>query len=144
MYNRPTWDELFATVAPKLLQEAEEKDLRTAINGLLFEEYLDENVSALLTKAKEVGKKNAGKTIAQSDLSRWNAKISDESFGTILVQLRALGLIQKSERKRSVSDTGTYWALTPYGETRTIQLRAIKKGQDGAEAARGDAEQGDS
>jgi hypothetical protein len=39
----------------------------------------------------------------------------------------ALGLITQSERRRSVTDKGTYWTLTPYGRTRLIQLRAIRR-----------------
>lgn len=37
----------------------------------------------------------------------------------------ALGLIQKSVRKRSLKDTGTYWSLTPYGEHYATVLKAI-------------------
>lgn len=144
IYQRPSWDELFAAIAPKLLQEAEEGDLQAAINTFLFEEYLDDNVRGLITRAESVVKVRAGKTLTQNDFRNWKTEISDENFGTILVQLRALGLIQKSERKRSVSDTGTYWALTPYGEIRTIQLRAIKKGDDIPGVPRSDTEEGDS
>ncbi|EBP9710788.1 forkhead box transcription factor, partial [Salmonella enterica subsp. enterica] len=48
-------------------------------------------------------------------------------FQTIKVQFRALGLIIKSEKSRSVKDKGTYWTLTPYGENLMTTLRAIKK-----------------
>jgi hypothetical protein len=44
-----------------------------------------------------------------------------------MVQLRALGLIKENDRKRSVKDTGTYWTLTPYGNTLMVQLRAVRR-----------------
>ncbi|KAB8066887.1 DUF4062 domain-containing protein [Janthinobacterium violaceinigrum] len=50
-----------------------------------------------------------------------------DDFQTIKIQLRALGLITKSTRSRSVKDTSTYWTLTPYGDNVMLQLRAIRK-----------------
>jgi hypothetical protein len=129
--NTPTWDELFAAIAPLLLQEAEEKELSKKFELFLLVEYYDNNSEMLLDKSSEIGKTRA----ALQDLSQEKAAITSDDFGTILVQLTALGLIRKSERKRSVSDTGTYWALTSYGEARTVQLRAIRK----AVAVSGDA-----
>ena len=116
--SRPTWDSLFATVAPSLLQEAEESVLRKLIESFLLLEYFDDNKAALLQEAKrkklQVGPKG---------FSNWGTHISGDDFGTIMVQLTALGLIEQSERKRS----GAYWTLTPFGKARTVQLRAIKK-----------------
>jgi len=54
-------------------------------------------------------------------------EIQDEEFGTLIVQLRALGLIEKSERNRSVKDKATYWKLTAYGDQHLTTLRAIRK-----------------
>lgn len=51
---------------------------------------------------------------------------SDE-IETCIVQLRALGLIKENDRKRSVKDIGTYWTLTPYGNTLMVQLRAVRR-----------------
>ena len=53
--------------------------------------------------------------------------ISSENFRTIIVQLRALGLIGKSTRTRSVKDTATYWTLTPFGDNVMTRLRAISR-----------------
>lgn len=125
--NEPTWDSLFAAIAPNVLQESGEKALRDKIASFLLIEYYNENIDALLD---DTNKEDISNKISEDDLSQVKAAITNEDFGTILVQLKALGLIIISERKRSVSDTGTYWALTPYGETRTVQLRAIKKTSD--------------
>lgn len=53
--------------------------------------------------------------------------LHDDDFRTIKVQLRALGLIKKSSKTRSVKDIGTYWSLTPFGDEAMTRLRAIKK-----------------
>jgi hypothetical protein len=48
--------------------------------------------------------------------------MSADDLGTVIIQLRALGLIEKSENRRSVSDKGTYWTLTPYGEVESVEV----------------------
>lgn len=45
----------------------------------------------------------------------------------IRVQLQALGLIESGSKKRAVSDTNTYWKLTPFGEKYLIQIRALRR-----------------
>lgn len=45
----------------------------------------------------------------------------------IRVQLQALGLMEPGIKKRAVSDTNTYWKLTPFGEKYLIQIRALRK-----------------
>jgi hypothetical protein len=125
MVNKPTWDGLFAAIAPYMLQESEERVVRARIDAFLLLEFYDDNLSSLIEEAKEVLKPRSALTA--SNFEKWKAEISGSAFGTVLVQLTALGLIQRSEHKRSVSDTGRYWSLTPYGESRTVQLRAIKR-----------------
>lgn len=56
-----------------------------------------------------------------------NFEINESDFQTILIQFRALGLILKSNRQRSVRDKGTYWSLTPYGNEIITNLRAIRR-----------------
>lgn len=50
-----------------------------------------------------------------------------DNFIQILIQFKALGLIEKSNRSRSVKDTATYWKLTKKGDDHLTKLRAIKK-----------------
>lgn len=45
----------------------------------------------------------------------------------IRVQFQALGLMEPGTKKRAVSDTKTYWKLTPFGEKYLIQIRALRK-----------------
>ncbi|MGY6518799.1 MAG: DUF4062 domain-containing protein [Lysobacteraceae bacterium] len=45
----------------------------------------------------------------------------------VAVQFQALGLMESGTKKRPVSDSNTYWKLTPFGENYLIQLRALKR-----------------
>ena len=119
----PTWDELFSAIGPTLLDEAEQMALLNRLNvslakgwGAEFRKDVRDQIEA------------TGATVAA--FSGTSVKLSTDDFGTVLVQLRALGLIQRSDRKRSISDKGTYWTLTPYGDTHLTTLRARRKGSD--------------
>jgi hypothetical protein len=129
-----TWDALFGSIAPQLLQEAEEAALREGIQQFLFNEFSEDYFDAIKTAMKKKGSNLTGKEIYNPTGGTPKIKVDDEEFGTILVQFMALGLIRRSDRKRSLRDAGTYWALTPYGEKRTIQLRAMKKTSDAGAA----------
>jgi len=82
-----TWDEIFATVGPAMFGEASERQLKQQLER---------------------------KIEADKQLRGQNLQVNEEDFQTIKVQLFALGLIQKNTRKRTASDTQTYWSLTPY------------------------------
>ena len=56
-----------------------------------------------------------------------NFTFSEEEIDTCVIQLRALGLINESKKQRSVKDNSTYWTLTPYGDVKMVQLRAIHR-----------------
>lgn len=95
-----TWDQIFACLGPMMFNEASERDL---------EKLLRERIS-LDTGLKHVP---------------FLVEVRDEDFQTIKVQLRALGLIQMSVKKRPLGDRGSYWTLTPYGEHYATVLKAI-------------------
>ena len=105
------WDDIFSAVSPLMINEATENDLGKALNKLISDlAYSD------LKKSKGV-----------KDLMLMNFRIDSDDFQTIKIQLRALGLITKSTKSRSVKDTATYWTLTPYGDNVMTRLRAIQK-----------------
>jgi Domain of unknown function (DUF4062) len=104
-----SWDDMFSAISPLLIDEAGERQMKTAIDSLVID-YEYEALSKELPKMK---------------LS--NISISNDIFQTIKIQLRALGLIAKSIKSRSVKDTATYWTLTPFGDTVMTRLRAIPK-----------------
>ncbi|MGD9729807.1 MAG: DUF4062 domain-containing protein [Nitrospiraceae bacterium] len=110
-----TWNEIFSSIAPLMIHEASEPAIKNALNAFVGER----NTERLLQN-----KKLKGHTVSNFTLHR-------EDFHTVKVQLRALGLMTKSDKARSVKDSGTYWTLTPYGDEVMTQLRAIRRHQDG-------------
>jgi hypothetical protein len=98
------WEDLLFEVGPLLLEEASETQMK---------ERLSSEVS-----------KYAGTDFPEdSD----HIRLSDDSFDTIKIQLMALGLISKSQKKHAPSDHARYWSLTPFGENQLTKLRAILK-----------------
>jgi len=107
----PSWNEIFAGVAPVMINEATEKDLRRA-----FRNYL-----TLFSKAEF----ESHSMLEDHELR--NFTFREDEIDTAMIQLRALGLIKENDKKRSVRDTATYWTLTPYGDQLMVQLRAISR-----------------
>jgi len=105
------WSELFSSVAPLMIHEVSDGGLRAGFDNLMYQR----NVQRLSLEFK-------GLELVESRFS-----LSDEDFQTIKVQLRALGLMAKSDKPRSVKDSGTYWTLTPYGDETMTRLRAIPR-----------------
>ena len=98
-----SWNDLFALAAPRMIDEASETTLRYAIaDGV----------------ERSLGKSPGRRVVPTM-----------ESLGTVLVQLRALGLIAKSDRRRSLKDGATYWSLTPYGDSVMTRLLAVSRPQ---------------
>ena len=110
------WNEIFYAVSPRMMDEASEGEL----------------TSELSTFIEARTRPNVQNQFKGKVLKKF--RISSDTFHTVLVQLRALGLISKSVRNRSVKDTQTYWKLTPYGDTAMTRLRAIRR--DATEAPR--------
>lgn len=109
------WNEIFSVVSPLMINETSESEMIAALSAFARDRSYVE-----LTKSK-----------ALTGLNLMNFEIDVEDFQTIKVQLRALGLIIKSTKSRSVKDTATYWTLTPYGDNAMTRLRAIRKFQSG-------------
>lgn len=107
-----TWNQLFAMVSPYLIgEDTESKMINTIINSIL-KNYNEE--------LKEYKKEQKLKTIHNFSL------VSGE-FQVIKIQFKALGLIQQSNKNRSVKDRQSYWTLTPYGDHVMTQLVAVPK-----------------
>lgn len=97
-----TWNEIFSSVAPLMIHEAPEPRLKEALDA-----FAAEKLHPDLVKSKDL----ANHTLR-------HVTLDDHEFQTVKIQLRAIGLMVKSEKARSVKDSGTYWTLTPYGEDR--------------------------
>jgi hypothetical protein len=107
----PTWNELFSSVAPTLLHEARDVEVRNSIRKFLLG-------SALQAASNDMNFEQ----VRPREFS-----VADHFVDTCVVQLRALGLIAESQKRRSVTDTQKYWALTPYGDNLMVQLRALRR-----------------
>lgn len=129
-----TWDDLFGCVGPDLLDEASDRVVKSRIDMWLTQTLGDHVGSLVRESAKERGEEAVRYRNLEAGLSR-------DDFGTVVVQLRALGLVAKSERNRSVKDTDTYWTLTPYGDEHLTTLRAITT-EEAARAAKRPDESG--
>lgn len=110
---QPSWNDIFAGVAPQLIDEASESRLRS---------NLKKHLTSIAYRSMK-----ASKALKKQRLSDFS--FSDTELDTCIIQMRALGLIRESSKKKSVTDKATYWALTPYGDQLMVKLRAIKKDQ---------------
>lgn len=111
-----TWNRLFASVSPLLIDEASDTSFKRALDELVMQETLEAR-KRISAKAEKEGRIVESFTLEEND------------FNTIKVQLIGLKLIAKSTKRkvRGVSDKAAYWSLTSYGETVMINLRAIPK-----------------
>jgi hypothetical protein len=107
----PSWNEIFAAIGPKMINEASDSELRAAFRSFFTQVAISDFEDDKDLKDKIL-----------RDFS-----YRDEQIDTCIVQLRALGLVEESQRKRSVRDTGTYWALTPFGDHQMVVLRALRR-----------------
>jgi hypothetical protein len=103
-----SWNQIFAHIAPLLINEASEADLIHAINGLIYKH-----------ETSRLKKLHPG--------YKFTFYSYIEYFQTIKIQLRALKLITPSSKKHAIHDKQNYWSLTPFGEAQLERLRAIKK-----------------
>lgn len=102
-----SWNDLLGVIGPLMLDEARE---------MLLERQLKEEA---LERVRSQPK--------YSNVNPNSFSIVKDDFQAVKMQFYALGLIAKSQKKRTASDTATYWSLTPYGERKLVELRAIKK-----------------
>lgn len=104
------WNTIFGALAPLMADESDEQALQSRFRQLIVKTEED-NMRPL-------------QGFGQRELS---ATFEHDVFDTIIVQFRALGLIQKSKRNRSVKDKRTYWCLTEKGDNLLVALKAIRK-----------------
>lgn len=106
-----SWNDIFSVVSPLMINELIEEEFRGALNSF----------------AEELATPETRKDKVFQTMRLRNFRLVDDDFQTIKIQLRALGLIDKSTKPRSVKDTSTYWKLTPYGDMVMTKLRAIQR-----------------
>lgn len=107
-----TWNEIFYEVSPLMMHEASNIQLASR-----FGEFVRRRVNEVVPEAKSFKGHGQIRSI----------EYEKSDFETSIVQLNALGLIAQNVKNRSVKDRGTYWTLTPYGQSIMNRLRAIRK-----------------
>ncbi len=107
-----SWNEIFYDVGPNLIDEASEAGLCLAMNDMI-------QARSRLQRSKDPR--------LEGQKRQRNFRVDDHDYKTIKIQLRALGLIARSERNRSVKDAGSYWTITSYGDQVLTNLRAIRR-----------------
>lgn len=107
-----TWNNIFEYLSPSLIVENSESELLKLLANCMSKFCYEEIYQQINNnKLKNIG----GFTAYTEDLR------------LILVQFRALRLIELSTRKHPPSDTNVYWTLTSYGDQLMTELNAIKK-----------------
>ena len=106
------WGKLFKMLGPLLFVSTDERQIRTGLAQAIRTRYLEQ----ILSDHKDIDKK---------DLKSFS--IDELDFNQIKIQLMALGLISRKERRDPDGTTSLYWILTPYGETKLIKEGAIRK-----------------
>lgn len=98
-----TWEEIFRDMGPLLLSEATEDDLKRIVANYNY-----------------VVKDTEHRDIV-------SPRVADAAWADILIQLRALGLMEAGTKKRPISDKGRYWKLTKRGDNYLVSLLAKRR-----------------
>ena len=107
----PSWDALFYSLGPYMLDEC-------------TQEALDDELDAVAESYATTG----GGGTMPNNLGRIRSiRASRGMINDVIVQFFSLGLIQRSERRRAVSDKNTYWTLTEGGRNTLMRLRAQRR-----------------
>ena len=122
--DRPLRDVIDAEIDATRQTQKQEVTAQSSDSEFLRRIYLD-LIGTIPTYSEAIAFLRTKKGLKDATFSDF--AVQDQSFQTIKVQLRALGLIARSERPRSVKDTSTYWTLTPYGDTVMNNLRAVRR-----------------
>ncbi|MFJ4224252.1 DUF4062 domain-containing protein [Microbacterium sp. NPDC089695] len=110
------WDEVIEVLGPFMIEEAPEPSLRERWDSHMFNDT---------QRLDDWPKLRSNDT----------ASITDNSWGAIIVQLRALGVIAVGDKKRTPSDKSIYWKLTPAGDEYVVKLRAKRREEESEDPA---------
>ena len=109
----PTWNEIFCAVAPALRAEVSTAALTRGLTDFFSQLAREE----LAREKQSIGS---------------GAHFSCDGVEQCWIQLDVLGLMAKSDEKKSVTDKNTYWQLTPRGEAVMANVCVLKKREAGS------------
>ncbi|MHA3020889.1 DUF4062 domain-containing protein [Mycobacterium sp. BMJ-28] len=112
---RTTWDALFKSVGPLMIDEATELEVRKRLRRHLWSTNClsDEDVE----------------TIRGLDYSM-DYDVLENSWDLVQLQLRSLNLVDTGVKRRELKDYNKYLGLTQKGQRHLMRLRAVRKGVD--------------
>lgn len=102
-----SWDDIIAALGPLMIDEAPAKAVREKLDSVALGE---------LWHSKD------WKRLPAPRLS-----IDDESWASVIVQLRALGYVETGIKRRQIADRSTYWRLTTAGDAHLVTLLAARR-----------------
>lgn len=105
-YIQVKWNNLFSRTCTILIDEAKEEEYKIRLDAYILH----------LTK--------------KDQKEYFRVSVIADYFSSILIQLKALMLIEKSNKKRSLKDNSTYWKLTEKGDQLLTKLRAIQRNKE--------------
>lgn len=111
-----TWNELFDAIAPKL---------NFPLNSGMFNSYLNQYLNDKL-EIKHRKDFDTIKDVIEKGLRKIKLRFSDDSFDTIKIQFKALGLISEKHEERAKKKVRVI-ELTKYGQQLLIRRKAIRK-----------------
>ncbi|WJI42297.1 DUF4062 domain-containing protein [Mesorhizobium sp. C120A] len=100
-----SWDVLFQDIGPSLINESSEESLKSIISRFHSWDKYDRE------KNEVIG----------------SPAVNLEAWNEILIQFRALGLIQPGIKKRAITDKESYWRITLKGDRHLVSLLAKRK-----------------
>lgn len=107
-----TWDEMFAAVAPRLIDEGNEWQMDKA---------LLEGIAPLVDRFP---------SFPEGVVTWGEYSLAKGILDSVIVQFFSLGLIEKSLKKHALDDTHRYWTLTQEGQDHLMRTRAIRRSND--------------
>ena len=124
-----SWNEILSALGLAMINEVSQDELSKRFAKAVARINMSDG-EQLALKSLRSQIKDGALNDKEREKIRYRSKVvsGEEVFETALLQLEALGLIEKGSKKRPVSDTATYWTLTPWGRTRLMALRAVRAG----------------
>ncbi|HCU0566072.1 DUF4062 domain-containing protein [Acinetobacter baumannii] len=107
-----TWNNIFEYLSTSLIVENSEENLLILLAECI-ERYCYEQIATYIQE-------NHLKNII-------NSRAYKEDLRLVIVQFRALKLIELSTKRHPPSDNNVYWTLTPYGDQLMTELTALKR-----------------
>lgn len=104
-----SWDTLFSYIGPSMMNECTDDEVMKKVRLAFLHAYSEED-------RKHINFDRMPMPYVLQDRVR--------------VQFQALGLIASGIKRRAVSDTNTYWRLTPYGEKYLLRIKAEHRAPD--------------